>query len=139
MLRVPVVLALLCAWASLASAQTETPTPTESTPERKARLALDLIGGYIADGAQETLGVEKQGRIGYAVFRVDGGLSRSLSYKLEVNPVNESQPLPSCGEEGYFFPNTPTNLGLRRCSNSSPRRSCTRVWRASTSGASARC
>ena len=61
--------------------------------------------------AQESLGVEKQGRIGYAVFRVEGDLSRSLSYKLEVNPVNESQPLPSCGEEGYFFPNTPANLG----------------------------
>ena len=106
-------------------AQAETPD-TEATPEDsedeqglgfvlpetdKLRIRLSFMAGYIHDSAMATLGFEQQGRLGYAIVSLFGDLSESLRYLVEINPVNESRPLPSCGEEGFFYPNTPQDFG----------------------------
>ena len=77
----------------------------------KLRIRLSFMAGYIHDSAVATLGFEKQGRLGYAIVSLFGDLSESLRYLVEINPVNESRPLPSCGEEGFFYPNTPQDFG----------------------------
>ena len=82
------------------------------------RLSLRFLAGYGFDGAQATLGLEKQGRIGYFIIGLSGSLNDRFSYRAEINPVNETGPLPACGEEGFFFPNTPQNFGPHvRCNN----------------------
>jgi hypothetical protein len=125
LLRALVVAALMSLWGSPTLAQTQptpvetdtpdtsgTPSPSPEVPvDQKPHLSIDVMGAYLADMSQASLGFEKQGRMGFAIFRVEGQLSRAFKYKVEINPVNESRPLPSCGEEGYFFPNTPQNVG----------------------------
>jgi hypothetical protein len=122
MKRVFAFVLVLCALASSAFAQSgvrqsstpdakEEATATASTVDTKPRLSVDMLGGYITDYAQASLGFEKQGRMAYVILRAEGNISQNFSYKLEVNPINESRPLPACGEEGYFFPNVPGNIG----------------------------
>ncbi len=77
----------------------------------KLRIRLSFMAGYIHDSAVATLGFEKQGRVGYAIIGLFGDLSEHLTYLVEINPVNESRPLPACGEEGFFYPNTPQDFG----------------------------
>lgn len=77
----------------------------------KFRLALRFLAGYGFDGAQATLGLEKQGRVGYAIVGLFGKLDTHFSYLVEVNPVDESVPLPACGEQDFFFPNMPEAFG----------------------------
>ncbi len=77
----------------------------------RLRVRLSFMAGYIHDSAVATLGFEKQGRVGYAIISLFGGLSENLRYLLEINPVNESRPLPACGEDGFFYPNTPQDVG----------------------------
>ena len=77
----------------------------------KLRVGIRFLAGYGADKSQESLGLENQGRVGYAVVRLSGKLSDRFSWFFEFNPVNETQPLPSCGEPRYFYPNTPQAFG----------------------------
>jgi hypothetical protein len=75
------------------------------------RFGLRLLAGYGNDSSQSALGFERQGRIGYAIFDVFGKINNHLSYRVEINPVDEAKPLPACGETDYFFPNMPQNVG----------------------------
>jgi hypothetical protein len=79
----------------------------------RIRVTLSFMGGYIHDSLIASLGYEKQGRIGYGIVNVSGKLTNALSYVFEINPVNESSPLPTCGEDYFFYPNTPQNFGPR--------------------------
>lgn len=76
----------------------------------RLRLTIDFMTGYGFDGANATLGFERQGRVGYAIFTAFGKLSPRLSYRISMNPVNETEPLPGCGAPGYFYPNDPKAL-----------------------------
>ena len=119
------VVFLLCGtFISSGYAQTETTEGEEESEEEqlpgfavpetsKLRVRVSFMAGYVHDPAVATLGFEKQGRLGYGIVGLFGKLSESLSYMLEINPVNEGQPLPSCGEEGFFYPNTAQNFGPR--------------------------
>ena len=77
----------------------------------KVRIGIRFLAGYGADYSEESLGLENQGRVGYAIVRLSGTISQRFSYLLEVNPVNEAYPLPSCGETRYFYPNVPQAFG----------------------------
>jgi len=119
------VLLLSGAFASNGYAQTEkTKTGeeadgSEKEPESgfvvpdtdKLRIRLSLMAAYIHDPAVATLGFEKQGRIGYGIISLFGDLTENVGYMFEINPVDEGEPLPSCGEEGFFYPNTTQNFG----------------------------
>lgn len=117
---------LTFAGVSESSAQGEQSGPSDSEATKPAgdrqtgialpntdrlRVRLRFMVGYGLDESQASLGVEKQGRVGYAVVELFGKLSDRVRYVVEVNPVNETQPLPACGEEHYFFPNTPQAFG----------------------------
>ena len=89
--------------------------PAESD---KLRIGIRFMAGWGHDASQESLGLENQGRLGYVIVDLSGKLSPRLSYRVEVNPVNETQPLPSCGEPRYFYPNTAQAFGPNvRCDN----------------------
>ena len=75
------------------------------------RIRLSFMAGYIHDSAVASLGFEKQGRLGYAIIGLFGDLSEQVSYLIEINPVSETRPLPACGEEGFYYPNVPQDLG----------------------------
>ena len=67
----------------------------------------ELMAGWSHDGAQATMGFEKQGRIGWAILSVSGRVSDRVRYYVSVNPVSETTSKPACGEKDYFFPNDP--------------------------------
>ncbi len=118
---------VMCGVAS-ASAQTLPSSPLSSDPTSDAapesatgsgvslpdstrlKLSLDFMAGYGADMANAVLGFERQGRVGYVILTAFGDLNSRVSYRLAINPVNETQPLPSCGATGYFYPNDPQFL-----------------------------
>lgn len=75
------------------------------------QIRVRFMAGYGFDEAQSSLGLESQGRVGYVIVGLFGKINDRFSYRLEINPVNESQPLLSCGEKGFFYPNTPQNFG----------------------------
>jgi hypothetical protein len=77
----------------------------------RLRIGVRFLAAYGADKSQESLGLENQGRVGYAIVRLSGKLSERFAWFFEFNPVNETQPLPSCGEPRYFYPNTPQAFG----------------------------
>ncbi len=77
----------------------------------RLRIRVRFLAGYGGDKSEESLGLENQGRLGYAIVGLSGKLSDRFSWLLEVNPVHETQPLPSCGEARYFYPNTPQAFG----------------------------
>jgi len=76
----------------------------------RVRVAVDMLAGYGTDRANATLGFERQGRVGYATITAFGKISPRLSFLLSINPVAETAPRPSCGSQGYFFPNDPKFL-----------------------------
>ena len=78
-----------------------------------ARLRITLSGmvGYGHDDAVASLGFEKQGRVGYVVIGLSGTISDRFSYLVEINPVDETGALPSCGEENFYYPNEPSTVG----------------------------
>jgi hypothetical protein len=87
-------------------------SPGLKPPETdKLRIAVRFLAAYGSDKSQESLGLENQGRVGYAIVGLSGHLGGRFSYLFEVNPVHETQPLPSCGEPRYFYPNTPQAFG----------------------------
>ena len=117
-------LLLLGGFVATGHAQTEqTQTEDESADESRPgfairdtetfRVRLSLMAAYVHDAALASLGFENQGRIGYGIVTLLGDLGDHFGYVFEVNPVNEGQPLPSCGEEGFFYPNAPQNFGPR--------------------------
>ena len=76
------------------------------------RIRVRFMAGFGKDDAQSSaLGFENQARVGYAIIELFGRIDGHFSYRVEINPVNETQPLPACGETGYFFPNAVQNLG----------------------------
>jgi hypothetical protein len=83
----------------------------EPSDTDKIRIGVKFMAGYIHDSSVAALGYEKQGRIGYAIINISGRMDDNFSYVMEFNPVNESSPLPTCGEEGFFYPNIPQNFG----------------------------
>jgi hypothetical protein len=128
----------LVAWATAASglvcgvwsasAQTQSPTPLSpgatsdaaadpsagtglTLPDsNRLRFTIDFLAGYGSDLANSALGFERQGRVGYVILTAFGNLSSRVSYRLAVNPVDETQPLPACGAPGFFYPNDPKFL-----------------------------
>lgn len=109
-------LSLVCAWAP-ARAQSVAQDPQADAsgvkvPESdRLRIHVRFLAGYGNDMSEERLGLENQGRIGYAIVGLSGRLGERVSWLFEVNPVHETQPLPSCGEALYFYPNTPQAFG----------------------------
>ena len=76
----------------------------------RLRVRFDLLTGWAHDGANASLGFEKQGRVGYATLTLFGRVHPRVSYLVSVNPVDEIEPLPGCGEPNFFFPNDPRFL-----------------------------
>ena len=77
----------------------------------RLRIGVRFLAGYGGDNSEESLGLETQGRVGYAIVQLSGKLSDRFAWLFEMNPVNEVHPLPSCGEARYFYPNTPQAFG----------------------------
>ena len=76
------------------------------------RFKVRFMAGYGNDDAQSSsLGFENQGRVGYAIIELFGKIDGRFSYRFEINPVNETQSLPACGETEYFYPNEVQNFG----------------------------
>ena len=71
------------------------------------RFGGELVVGWSHDGAQASLGFEKQGRVGMATLSVSGRASERVRYFVAVNPVSETRSRPACGEKDFFFPNDP--------------------------------
>jgi hypothetical protein len=69
------------------------------------------MAGYGNDVAHYDIGNESQGRVGYAIVELSGKISDRFRYRFAFNPVHETQPLPSCGEEHFFYPNVPQSFG----------------------------
>jgi hypothetical protein len=88
------------------------------------RISVQLATGYGRDEAENSrLGFEAQGRVGWAIVSLFGKLSDRFSYRIEVNPVNESSPLPACGTPTFFYPNAAQNIGPNvRCENDGDKR-----------------
>jgi hypothetical protein len=107
----------LCVWLSASAAYAQnTPTSTSGggvpVPQSdRLKINVKFLAGYGVDESQYGLGNESQGRVGYAIVELSGKISDRLSYRLDINPVYELQPLPACGEEHYFYPNTPQAFG----------------------------
>jgi hypothetical protein len=76
----------------------------------RLRVRFDLLTGWAHDGANASLGFEKQGRVGYATVTLFGRVHPRVRYLVSVNPVDEIEPLPACGEPNFFFPNNPAFL-----------------------------
>ena len=87
------------------------PTPTAAPDAERLRVTLRFMAGYGHDSALASLGSEKQGRVGYVIIGLSGKITDHFSYVVEINPVNETSALPSCGEDHFFYPNTPSNIG----------------------------
>lgn len=77
------------------------------------RLKIDIrfMAGFGHDESHYDIGLESQGRVGYAIVGLSGRLNDAFAYRFEFNPVDETQPLPSCGEEHFFYPNVPQAFG----------------------------
>jgi len=101
------------------------PLAAQSTPESTAgepqglevreseRLRIDarFMAGFGVDESHYDMGLESQGRVGYAIVGISGRLNDTFGYRFEFNPVDETQPLPSCGEQDFFYPNVPQAFG----------------------------
>ena len=110
--------ALLLAVPGVAAAQTGISTPSEPAPltifgpqpqqTQRFTVSGEFVAAWSHDGAQATLGLEKQARVGMAIFTVTGRVSPRVRYVVSVNPVNETASRPSCGKADYFYPNNPS-------------------------------
>jgi hypothetical protein len=79
----------------------------EFKQSERFKIGGELMAGWGHDGAQAALGLEKQGRIGWAILSVSGRVSDHVRYYVSVNPVSETRSRPACGEKDFFFPNDP--------------------------------
>lgn len=83
-----------------------------AVPEsERLRINVRFMAGFGVDESHYDIGLESQGRVGYAIVGLSGRLNDTFGYRFEFNPVDETQPLPSCGEEGFFYPNVPQAFG----------------------------
>lgn len=114
--RVLTTLVFVVACAFTALAQTSGGDAQQPPSDQKSlavpdserlRVGVRAMAALVSDGAIASLGFERQGRVGYAIVDLTGRISDRVSYRLEINPVNETRPLPSCGEEFFFYPNDP--------------------------------
>jgi hypothetical protein len=115
LLRLAILLILLSASAAFAQ-QPADPAPDAGAvnafgftfnQSERLRFGGELMVGWSHDGAQAALGLEKQGRVGWAILSVSGKVSDRVRYYVSVNPVNETTSRPACGEKDFFFPNDP--------------------------------
>ncbi len=90
-------------------AHTQGITPPNSD---RLRIKISMMASYLHDPAIATLGFEKQGRVGFVIVELSGRLNDRFGYHLEINPVDETMPLPACGEENFFYPNDPSNVSI---------------------------
>jgi len=111
-----VLFAFSTLFASAAFAQDPaTPPPQETvdlfgikvTQNERFKFGGELVAGWSHDGAQATLGFEKQGRVGMAILSLSGRVSNHVRYFVSINPVSETDSKPACGERDYFYPNDP--------------------------------
>lgn len=79
---------------------------------KRLRVRLAFMAVYGGDSAQAELGFSRQGRIGYATVTLEGELSHRVSYRVALNPIDDTRPLPACGETNYFYPNSPGVFGM---------------------------
>jgi len=108
---------LFCFCVTPALAQQGTPPEAADEPvdffgfefhqSERFKIGGELMAGWGHDGAQAALGLEKQGRIGWAILSVSGRVSDHVRYFVSVNPVSETRSRPACGEKDFFFPNDP--------------------------------
>jgi hypothetical protein len=84
----------------------------------RLRLNVRFMAAYGYDEAHYDIGNETFARVGYAILELSGKISERFSYRFDFNPVNETQPIPSCGEEDFFYPNEPQAFGPNvQCDN----------------------
>ena len=110
-MKITAALLYLLAAPAIALAQSAPPPQTApaagTSPigSEKLHVSVDFMAAYGHDAANAPLGMEKQGRVGYAIVGLSGRLSPRISYRIAINPVNEVVPLPGCGEPTFFYPN----------------------------------
>lgn len=93
------------------SASTENAQPGLAVADGdRVKVRLGFMAGYGQDRANSNGGFERQGRVGYATVTVEGRPHQRLFYRMTLNPVDETAPLPGCGEPGMFYPNNPQTL-----------------------------
>ena len=109
-MRIAVAVCLLVGTAAAARAQ-DTGTGIPVTESDRLRLNVRFMAAYGYDEAHFDIGNEAFTRVGYAIVELSGKISERFSYRFDFNPVNETQPIPSCGEEDFFFPNEPQAFG----------------------------
>jgi hypothetical protein len=96
--------------ASTASTSSDDGYPLPNS--ERFRMRVELAAYYGRDEAENSrLGFEAQGRIGWAIVSFFGKLSDRFSYRIDVNPVDETSPLPACGTPTFFYPNAASNIG----------------------------
>ena len=93
--------------------QSDEDTPGITPPDNdRLRITISMMASYLHDPAIATLGFEKQARVGFVIVGLSGRLNDRFRYHLEINPVDETRPLPTCGEENFFYPNNPGNVPI---------------------------
>ena len=103
---------VLCSLSMIASAAAQDAAGGVAVPEsERLRLNVRFMAGYGVDKSHYDIGNETQGRVGYAILELSGKISDHFRYHFEFNPVNETQPLPACGQRNYFYPNEPQAFG----------------------------
>ena len=116
LLRLVAFLVLISASAAFAqdSAPASPPEPETANlfgfkfnQSERIRFGAEVVAGWAHDGAQAALGFEKQGRVGMAILSVSGRVSDHVRYFVSVNPIDETNARPACGERDFFFPNDP--------------------------------
>lgn len=105
-------------FAASASAQAQEPQAPQDASggvavgdSERVRLNVRFMAGYGVDWSHYDIGTEAQGRVGYAIVELSGKISERFTYRFELNPVQETQPLPACGDRNYFYPNEPQTFG----------------------------
>ncbi len=78
----------------------------------RLRIKISMMASYLHDPAISSLGFENQGRVGFVIVDLSGRLNDRFRYHVEINPVDETEPLPACGEQNFFYPNDPSNIGI---------------------------
>jgi hypothetical protein len=106
----------VCVWlillAGVSAAQDSQPASgLPVTESDRLRVNVRFMAGYGVDESHYDIGNESHGRVGYAIVELSGRISERFSYRFDFNPVNETQPLPACGEQDFFYPNEPQAFG----------------------------
>ncbi len=84
--------------------------PARVQVTERLKIGVEFLAGYGHDGANAPRGFENQGRVGYVSVTLEGKLNDRVSYRIAINPIAEVEPVPGCGEPGFFYPNVPGAL-----------------------------